>query len=299
MSILDQQVVNVTRTAVGALLQTVKYLGLPQKSALLKNTTLNQKFNVQANVMPSDAQSLNFGYLVIGNKGHYTVVADDGSDETDVRPHRTNHNGLYNHIPFALREVTDDFTQLEREKYRIRIPETHNSKSYWAYYARRVNLSAVIPQLLEVEIINGVEVTKAYVPTLEDLNPTPPTISNTGVVVGSPKYISASAIVEVKWTKEDIAEIVNAHRVRTGSTRSPVISEIGLVTGIDKLVAGAAGGGGSFDYTEVIGAQISVHVATNHPIAYNSNGLTMVYDIGASEPMLGDTALNVAQFAKA
>jgi hypothetical protein len=298
MSILDQQVVNVTRTAIGALLQTYKFLGLPQKSALLKNTTLNQKFNVQNGVMPADAQSLNFRYLVIGNKGHYTVVADDGSDETDVRPHRTNHNGLYNHIPFALREVTDDFTSLERERYALRTPETHKGKPYYAYYAYRINISAVIPQLLEVEIINGVEVTRPYVPTLEDLNPTPPAIPNTGVVVGSPKYISASAIVEVKWTKEVIAEIVNAHRIRTGSTRSPVISEVGLVTGVDKLVPGPAGGGGSLDYNEVIGAQISVHVATNHPIAYNSNGLTMVYDIGASEPMLGDQALNVAEFAK-
>lgn len=299
MSILDQQVVNVTRTAIGALLQTIKFAGLPQKLALLKNTTLNQKFNVQNGVMPADAQMLRWGYIVIGNKGHYTVVAEDGSDESEVRPHRTNHNGLYNHIPFALREVTDDFTSLEREKYALRTPETHKGKPYYAYYARRVQLGTAVPQLLEVEIINGVEVTKPYVPTLEDLNPIPPVISNNGTVVGSRKYIAASLIVEVKWNKEDIAEIVNAHRVRTGSTRSPVISELGMVTGVDKLVQGPSGGGGSFDYNEVIGAQIACHIATNHPIAYNSNGLTMVFDVGSSEPMLGDQALNVAEFAKA
>lgn len=299
MSILDQQVVNVTRTAIGALLQTTKFLGLPPKFALLKNTTLNQKFSVQNGVMPSDGQVLSFRYLVIGNKGHYTVVADDGSDETDVRVHRTNHNGLYNHIPFVLRETTEDLTSIEREKYALRVPIEIRGKAYYAYYARRINISAVVPQLLEIEIVNGVETTKPYVPTVEDLNPIPPVISNSGTVVGSRKYIAASAIVEVKFTKDDIAEIVNAHRIRTGSTRSPVISEIGLVTGIDKLVQGPAGGGGSFDYNEVIGAQIAVHVATNHPIAYNSNGLTMVYDIGSSEPMLGDQALNVAEFAKA
>ena len=71
-----------------------------------------------------------------------------------------------------------------------------------------------------------------------------------------------------------------------------------MVTGVDKIVPGASGTGGSFDYNEVIGAQIATHIATNHPIAYNSNGLTMVYDIGSSEPMLGDKALNVAEFAK-
>lgn len=298
MSILDQQVVNVTRTAIGALLQTIKFVGLPQKLALLKNTTLNQKFGVQDGVLPGDAQTLAFRYLVIGNMGHYTVRADDGSDETDVRPHRTNHNGLYNHIPFALREAGSDFTSLEREKYCIRVPETHKGKQYYGYYGYRVSLTAAVPQLLEIEIINGVEVTKVYVPVLEDLNPTPPVISNNGTVVGSNKFIAASIIVEVKLTKEQIAEIVNAHRIRTGSTRSPVISEIGLVTGVDKIVPGASGTGGSFDYNEVIGAQIATHIATNHPIAYNSNGLTMVYDIGSSEPMLGDKALNVAEFAK-
>jgi hypothetical protein len=298
MAVLDQQIVNVTRSAIGALLQTIKYLGLAPKLALLKNTTLNQKFNVQNGVMPSDREQLDFSYLVIGNKGHYTVVAEDGSDETEVRPHRTNDCALYNHIPFVLREVNDDLDAVERGKYRIRVQETHKSKPYFAYYARRINKTGVVPQLLQIEIINNIEVTTPYIPTLDDLNPTPPAISNSGTVVGSNKYIAASAIVEVKLTKEDIYEIVNAHRIRTGSTRSPVISEIGLVTGVDKLVPGPSGAGGTFEYEEVIGAQISVFVATNHPIAYNSNGLTMVYDIGASEPMLGDKALNQAQFVR-
>lgn len=298
MSILDQQVVNVTRTAIGALLQTVKFLGLPNKLALKPNSTLNQKFSVQNGVLPADTQTLNFKYLVIGNKGHYTVRADDGSDETDVVPHRTNHNGLYNHIPFVLREVGDDLTALEREKYCLRTTLDIGSKKYIAYYGRRLNTSGVVPQVLEVTVIEGIESTKVYNFELEDLNPTRPVVPNTGVVVGSNQFIAASAIVEVKFTKEDIAEIVNAHRIRTGSTRSPVISEIGLVTGVDKLVQGSAGGAGSIDYNEVIGAQISVHVSTNHPIAYNSNGLTMVYDIGASEPILGDKALNVAEFAR-
>lgn len=298
MSILDQQIINVTRSAVGALNQTIKFIGLAPKLALLPNTTLNQKFNVQNGVMPADNQQLNFGYLVIGNKGHYTVVAADGSDETEVRPHRTNDCALYNHIPFVLREVTEDLSAIERQRFALRVPETHGGKPYYAYYALRFSKVGIVPQLLEIEIINNIEITRPYIPTIDDLNPTPPVISNSGTVVGSNKYISASAITEIKLTKEDIYEIVNAHRIRTGSTRSPVISEIGLVTGVDKMVPGQSGGGGSFDYLEVIGAQISVFVATNHPVAYNSNGLTMVYDIGAAEPMLGTQALNVAEFVK-
>jgi hypothetical protein len=295
MSVLDQQVVNVTRTAIGSLLQTVKFMGL--KFNMLANTTLNQKFNIQNNVAPPAGALPVFKYMVIGNKGHYTVVADDGSDETDVLPHRTNHNALYNHIPFVLREATDDLTALERDKYCLRKAETYKGKPYFAYYGRRINTTAVVAQLLEIEIVEGIPHTKPYVPTLDDLNPVPPVISNNGVVVGSNKTISASAIVEVKLTKEDIAEITNAHRIRTGSTRSPVISEIGLCSGVDQMVPGQSGSGATFNYLEVLGCQLNVHVATNHPIAFNSNGLTMVYDIGAAEPMLGDQALNVATFA--
>jgi hypothetical protein len=236
-------------------------------------------------------------YMVIGNMGHYTVTADDGSDEVVGRLHRTNHAALYNHIPFALRETTDDLPAQIREKYCLRRIETHGGKNYVAYYGRRLNITNVTPQLLEIEVINGVPTVKPYTPTTDDLNPTPPAISNNGTVIGSNKTISASAIVEVKLTAEDIAEITSAHRIRTNSTRSPIISEIGLCSGVDRQVSGQSGSSGSFQYNEVIGCQVNVHIATNHPIGYNSNGLTMYFDVGGVEPTLGDQAINTAEFA--
>lgn len=294
MSALDQQIINVTRTAIAAYLQTIKYLGL--KFTMIDHTTLNEKFGIQNGVKPPLGVVPNVRYMVIGNKGHYTVVAADGSDETVNRVHRANHNALYNQIPFVLREITNDLSAVERQTYRLRRGETYNNVQYFAYYARVIDVGTVAPMLLQIEVINGVPTVTPYTPTADDLNPIPPTISSNGTVVGSNKTISASAIIEVKLTKDEIAEITNAHRIRTGSTRSPVISEIGLCSGVDAKVSASSGAGPSIMIDEVLACQVNVHIATNHPVGYNSNGLTLTFDVGGVEPTLGDTALNVAQF---
>ncbi|BEG72407.1 hypothetical protein [Pseudomonas phage vB_PaeM_PS119XW] len=292
---IDQQIINVVRTCYASYLQTTKYLGL-SPFRVIAHTTLNEKFGVQNGVTPAAGEIPNVRYMVIGNMGHYTIKAADGSDEVENRIHRSNHAALYNHIPFALREVTDDLPAAQRDRFCLRVPEKHNGKNYVAYYGMRINVTGVQPQLLEIEVINGIPTPKPYTPTVDDLNPVPPAISNNGTVIGSNVNISASAIVKVSLSAEDIIEITNAHRIRTASTRSPIISEIGLCSGVDRKVDAPAGTGGSFQYLEVIACQVNVHIATNHPIGYNSNGLNLTFDIGGVEPTLGDKAVNVAKF---
>ncbi len=289
---IDEQIINVTRTLNSAYLQTYKFLGL-SPYRLIKNTTLNEKFGILPEVAPSGVQLPSNRYLVIGNKGHRSIRAEDGSDETEVVIHRTNHAALYNHIPFALRPVAEDLTALEREKFCLRRLETHDGKPYVAYYARRFDVSLVRPQLIEIEVINGIPTPKPYVPTIDDLNPERPEISNNGTIIGSNKNISSSAIVTIQLTASDINEIVNAHRIRTNSNRSPVISELGVCSGVDRSNDGQ-GNSGSFQYNEVVACQINTFIASNHPIGYNSSGLTLKLDIGNTEPTLGDQAVHQA-----
>jgi len=108
---IDQQLINVTRTCYSAYLQTSKYLGLTP-FRILPHTTLNEKFNIQSGVAPAVGESPNVRYLVIGNMGHYTIKADDGSDETANVLHRSNDAALYNGIPFVVREPNDDYRQI-------------------------------------------------------------------------------------------------------------------------------------------------------------------------------------------
>lgn len=292
---IDNQIINVTRTIYASYLQTFNYLGL-KNFRVIPNTTQNQKLGIQDGINPASGQMPSAQYLMIGNKGHYFVKASDGSDETEANRFYAKYAGLYGMIPFVLREPNDDLPAVRRRDYRLRRLETHNGKPYIAYYAKRFDTSLVIPTLVEITVIDGVETPKPYVPSVDDLNPVPKNIPNTGTVLGSNENISSSAIVDIHLTAEDIVEIIAAHRIRTGSSRSPIISELGICSGVDKLVDASAGAGGSFQYTEVIACQLNVHIATNHPIGYNTNGLELTFDIGGTEPMLGDTVKNNATF---
>lgn len=289
---IDQQLINVTRTCYAAYLQTTKYLGL-SPFRVIPHTTLNEKFNIQSGIAPAVGEIPNVRYLVIGNMGHYTVKGPDGSDETTNYIHRANDAALYNQIPFVMREPAEDLPADRRDQYCLRTTETFGGKNYVVYYCRRINVTGVQPQLLELEVINGIITAKTYTPTVDDLNPVPPVISNSGTVIGSNKTVSASAIVKVSLTAEEIRDITNAYRIRTGSTRSPTISEMGLCSGVDRRLTAA---GSNFQYNEVIACQINVFIATNHPIGYNSSGLDLTFDIGGVEPMLGSNAVNQATF---
>lgn len=292
---IDQQLINVVRTCYSAALQTTKYLGLTP-FVMLENTTLNQKYGIQNGVAPSAGEMPNVRYMVIGNMGHYTIKASDGSDETANVLHRSNDAALYNGIPFVVREPTNDLPADRRDLYCLRTQETYFGKPYIVYYGRRISMTGVRPQLLEITVVDGVIQTDTYTPTVNDLNPKPPAIPNTGTVIGSNKTISASAIVKVNLTAEEIREITNGHRIRTNSNRSPIISEIGLCSGVDKRVNAPSSGGPAFQYLEVIACQVNVFISTNHPIGYNSNGLNLTFDIGGVEPTLGSNAVNQAKF---
>lgn len=286
MSSIDQDIIGVTRTVYGSYLQTIERLGLP--FTLVPNTTLNEKFNVQAGILPPAGKIPSMRYFAIGNMGHMTVKAEDGSDETVPVPHRATDAGMYSQIPFVLRETDNDLPAHEREKYALRVLETHNEVFYYAYYLRRISMDSVIPQIQRMEVEDGVVITTPFTPTTDNLNPLRPEIPNTGIVLGSNSSVSASAVMTVELTPSDITEILNAHRIRTGSTRSPVISEIALVSAVDQMVSGSSGGGGNFTYNEAICAQINLHISTYHAVGYATNGAKFTLDVGGVEPMLSD-----------
>ena len=290
MSAVDNQIISVTRTIYGAALQTCLKLGLSFK--LVPNTTLNERLTIQAGVAPSAGETPSMRYLVFGNKGHNTVVADDGSDEVIPVPHTADHAGLYGLIPIVLRETNNDLPAQLRANYALRRIEPHNGVNYVAYYGLRLDYSAVMVSYQEVRIVDGEPVVTPYTPNSDNLNPPRPEISNSGVVLGSDASISSSAIVQIKLTEAMIAEIVNAHRIRTGSARSPVLSEFGFCSGVDRSVQGSSGGSGTFMYQEVIACQLNVIISTHHAIGYSSTGATLTFDVGNTEPLLGENSLN-------
>ncbi|MFO5759906.1 hypothetical protein ACLBQR_31605, partial [Klebsiella pneumoniae] len=72
-----------------------------------------------------------------------------------------------------------------RNMDRLRRLEEHNGKQYFAYYARKIDVTGVVPKLLKITIVDGEPVVTPYVPNRNGLNLPPPTISNQATVLGS------------------------------------------------------------------------------------------------------------------
>ena len=103
---------NNVRTVYGAYLQTCSLLGLDVE--IKPNSTLNQKFNLYPNEEFNNGQFPTVKYVTIGNGGHTASIGVDGIPLVNPVPHSPRHGALYNHLPFIIREVTNDLTPTER-----------------------------------------------------------------------------------------------------------------------------------------------------------------------------------------
>ena len=274
----------ITRTVYGASLQTALLLGIPYQPA--ENTTLNEKFNVEpaadlGNALP------HVQYFCIGNGGHRVIVGADNIPYTSPLNHRAKDAALFNHIPFVIREADDDLTIDQREQYALRRREVINGVDYVAYYLKRMNVQQVSMVMQHTSVIEGNSTTTPFVPTSDELNPTPPELPSTGVITTDGNYLTSSAIVPVLFDENDVRELVNVAQILYENDQRAVISEIGLCSGIDRVVT-AEGPTGQFNYREAVGVQIASHITGYYPVGYSNRGFELQVEAGATEPMLGE-----------
>lgn len=279
---LDMQIV--TRSLWGAELQASLALDLPY--TLRENTTLNQKFGVEANQgLEPNGKKPSIKYLAIGKGGHKNSIGADGTPFTSPLQHDPSDAALFDHIPFVLREVDNDLSVAERTGYALRVPTTINGKNYFAYYLKRLDLSTVNTKLYKTTVIDGVSTTVNYTPTSDNLNPEKPEMPNTGVITTSGDSLSVSALVELLFTEQDAANLVEVADIMFGNPMLAVISEMALCSGIDKVVTGPGPGNTQINYNEVIGAQIATFISTYYSIAFSNKGFDLILELGATEPL--------------
>lgn len=273
----------ITRSVQCALLQSNLYLNLPH--VVLPNSTLNEKLNIAKDISLADTDRPHFGYVVIGNGAHKVSTGTNGLVITDSIPHRPRDAGLYNMIPLVLRLPQNDLTVSERSKYRLRRTESHDGKAYIAYYAKVLDRSETAPTLEFRTVADGVTTSTAYVPTIADLNPTPPVINSQGAISTTGDYVAATAKVPFVFDANDITELRNVAKILYKDEKYAVFSELGLCSGVDRSVTGDFGGISS-TYTEVIAAQISCFYVEYHSVGASSEGVDLTFDVGASEALL-------------
>lgn len=275
---------NTTRSIYGAYLQSCAYMKLPFE--LKANTTLNEKFGIQAEATLDIDALPAMRYFSIGIGGHAFSVGANGVTKNDIVQHRATDAALYKHIPFVLRDINNDIDVTDRAKYGLRRIETHDGKQYIAYYLKRIDFTNVEVGMEYTSVENDVSTVTDYVPTAANLNPSPPVLSPTGVNLVTGDYVSATAKLTLVFTKAEIQEIRDACNVIYGDDNYAIISEIALCSGVDKVVTSPAINNGTINFNEVIGVQVTAFANTLVPAKFSTDGAEIALDVGSCEPLL-------------
>lgn len=217
----------------------------------IANTTLNEHLSILPGDPAVDLSTAVSRYLVIGNGGHTTETIGVATS-ISAKPRLPQFQGLYNMIPFVLRLPTNDLTVEEASKYRLRRNETHNGQSYVAYYAKVLDLTNLVP-VIELETTNaGVVSTSPYTYTSANL------VHQTPAAVTDPNIsyrLLTSIKVELELTEAEVTELQDACEVIYGAEGFAVISELGLVSGIESTNS-AVGSNTLTTVSEIVNAQL-------------------------------------------
>lgn len=274
---------SVTRTIYSAHLSTSKLLNRP--FTIMPNSTLNQKFNLYPNEVPRVNEYPALGYIGIGNKGATYEVTQSGYVLTTPIPHLPRDASLYNFIPFVVRDIFNDLSSTERLNYRMRVPVTINGTPHVAYYLKVLDTSNITPTVELRNVNNGVITTSSFTPSLSDLAPTPPNLSNSNLNNPNGDYLVSTAKINFLLNQQDINEILNACNLLFGDPRYAVINEISLCTGVDRVLQGTFGNTTS-NYTESIATQVAAFISQYHALTTNTTQVEILLDIGSVEPLL-------------
>lgn len=264
-------------------LQVSSFLDTPFQQ--FEDTTLNQKFDIQAGALlpPGSRPALKFYTIGIG--GHGYTMGPNSIPLSQVIDHSSGDAGLYRHLPFVLRPINDDLTAGERSRYCLRKIIEVDGTNYVAYYGKRLNMTGVIPKMTKRTIVDDQTVIEEYVYTEANLSPTPPEIPNTGAVTTSNEYLATSAVIPMPFTEADVAELYKVAEILFGDRRMAVISEFGFCTAVNADVS-INTPAGAVTFKETICAQIATIISGHYEMIYNSKGFDFNLEVGAVQPLL-------------
>jgi len=275
---------NSNRTIYGSYLQTCQYLKRPV--VIPQYTTLNEKFNIHAAQTLNSNEMPSIAYVGIGNGGHKVVFGADNFPKVTTPGHLPKHAALYNQLPFVLRTTDNDLTSQQRAKYRLRRVETHGGITYFAYYLKKLDLTATIPQMTYISVTENDTITQPFIPSIEDLNnPQPPELSNGDLNLGTGDYLSVSGQIQFTLDSGDLEEFSNVVSVKYDDLGYGIISEIAICSGVDRELPGTIDGM-TQNYTDAVAVQICNFLNCFHSLKSNPTGIDITIDIGATESLL-------------
>lgn len=281
----------ITRTVYGSALQVALLRGLPY--TIPEHTTLNEKFGVQDGVQPKTTPSLR--YYAIGSGGHRLQAGADGVSYTAPIRHRASDAACFIHEPFVLRQEGNEMSADDLARYALRVKEIWNNKNYVGCYAKRVVEDETSKKIVmeHTTVVDGVSNTVAFIPTSDNLSPKAPELSSRESTTTNGDFLSVSNDVGIVFDANDVKEYINVARIKYDNPLRAIISELALCTGTDQVVTGEGVGTSGISYNEAIGLQVATHVTVYHAVGYTNKGFSIRVELGATEPMMGEGALDV------
>jgi hypothetical protein len=273
---------HVVRTIYGNQLQSALLLGLPYTAPPF--TTLNEKLGIQAGVTLAPGKTPVGQYFAIGNGGHSATVGADGIPLMTIAQHKATDAGLFNQIPFVLKEIGDDLQPSERIKYALRKELVIGGVTYIAYYLRRISMVSVGTKLEYRNINADVITTTDFIPTAANLSPSKTAASSTGVNALSGDYVTCVSKLPITFTDTEIQYLMDACMILFGDINYAIISEIALCSGSDKTVNILASTG-NFNFNEAIQVQVVTFISSMHIARYCTSGLEKILDVGSNSPL--------------
>lgn len=276
----------ITGTIYAAEIQTAAHHGIEYVPR--PNTTLNERFSIIAQTPLADGEYPVCAYWCAGMGGHRLTAAAGGKPKISPIKHRASDACLYEHVPLVLRLESDDLPEAERAKYFLRYKKQIKGKNYFAYEAKALDLSKTTTELWKVTVANGITTTIPFVPSNDNLNPTPPIITPDQVVpaLSDGNYLMVQAVTKILVTEDDIREYRNAVEIIYEDSELSVMSEIGLFMGVERTIQAEGAGGSTFAFNEVAVATMAQIASTYENLNFANSEFTMIVKSTTTKTLL-------------
>ena len=186
-------------------------------------TTLNAKYNLFPERHPTTVPMLR--YFGIGIRGYQNTDGNQGA--RPFSPKATDMD-LYTPIPIRCVPATNDLTQTERQRYRMRVRTTFNGVEYICYYLKTIVWDPSHVELVQKDT-DDVETPYALDPS--NLNPEPPSFETGGSIDTNLNRVIVRATGVCEITGAEVNEAVNV--IYGADVSEARISELGFYTGCD------------------------------------------------------------------
>jgi hypothetical protein len=236
-------------TVMGMLHQFMAFEGGAEVFNHLSNTINNRRNHVLAGAAPLSGEFPKLRYFGLGIGGTNEGALVSGTELVQPYCPLAGNHDLFTPIPVRVVPVTADLSAGERASYRLRTRATYNDVEYYLYWLKVVDFSSGY----SVQTIGQGGVISAF--GFSDTSNTK--LTEYDVTAAANTQIVVALTGALRWTKAELTEAINV--IYAGNWRKGRITEVGLYTGVDRVVPVDEDAGIMEEYTDAAYVHLASH----------------------------------------